>query len=314
MLNRRRVVASALLAPAFGAAGGRAWATDTMPADAKALFDALEARSGGRLGVFVHDLGRGKTLGHRKAERFPMCSTFKLLAAAMVLDYVGNEPQRLQLWIEYSKADLVAFSPITQLHVAEGGMSLGDLCEAAITHSDNTAGNLLLRYLTHGMRGAHTLEEGPRAFTAHVRMLFHETVTRLDRPETALNEAAAGDPRDTTTPEAMVFDMNLALLGPLLTRANQGRLTGWLIDNQTGGNRIRAGMPDGWIVGDKTGAGENGTTNDIAIVWPDGRGRPPILLAVYLTGSTLSAPGRDQIIAQTARAAVHLLRGVPNHG
>ncbi|MDB5433708.1 MAG: class beta-lactamase [Caulobacter sp.] len=308
MFNRRRVLASALLVPTFGAVGGHALAA-ARPEDA--LFAELEARSGGRLGVAATDTKTGKRLWHRVNERFPMCSTFKFLAVAVVLSFVGHKTGALKAFVPYGRADLVANSPITELHVAEGGMTLEGLCEAAITHSDNTAGNLLLNHIAGY---AHHKMDGPSAFTAFAGMLLHAKVTRLDRTETALNEAAPGDPRDTTTPAAMLDAMARLLLHDTLTPANRERLTGWLIDNQTGGNRIRAGMPEGWIVGDKTGAGENGTTNDIAIIWPEGRDKPPILLAIYLTGSSLSAPGRDQIIAQTARAAVHLLRGVPNHG
>jgi beta-lactamase class A len=309
VFNRRRVLISALIAPTFGAVAGRGWAAEDLFAD-------LESRSGGRLGVAALDVKTGRRLAHRPSERFPMCSTFKFLAVALVLKHTAHEPQLLNLIIPYGQADLVDYSPITKLHVAEGGMSLGDLCEAAITHSDNTAGNLLLSYLGQSFNGVldSTGRNSPLAFTAHVRMDLKDGVSRLDRRETELNEARPGDRRDTTSPAAMLADMRRILLGGFLPEPERNRLTGWLIANTTGGNRIRAGMPDGWIVGDKTGSGSNGTTNDIAIIWPEGREKPPILLAAYLTGSTLDAPSRDQIIAQTARAAAHLMRGAPNHG
>ena len=310
MFNRRRVIISALAVPTFGAVAQRALGAE---AD---LFGELEARAGGRLGVAALDLKSGNRLAHRQHERFPMCSTFKFLAVALVLKHTADEPQKLNEIIAYGPSDLVDYSPITKLNVGDGGMTLQALCDAAITHSDNTAGNLLLSYLGRYFNGVLDAsgKNSPLAFTAHVRMDLKDGVSRLDRRETELNEAKAGDKRDTTSPAAMLADMRKILLGGFLPEPETVRLTGWLIANTTGGNRIRAGMPEGWIVGDKTGAGANGTTNDIAIIWPEGRGKPPILLALYLTGSPLDAPGRDQIIAQSARAAVHLLRGVPNHG
>lgn len=252
-------------------------------------FRRIEAESGGRLGVLVLDTETGAQAGHRHDELFPLCSTFKLLASAAVLARVDRGEERLDRRIRFEASDLVENSPLTQARTGGVGMALEELCEAAMVASDNTAGNLLL-----GAIG------GPAGLTAYARGIG-DTVTRLDRNEPTLNEALPNDPRDTTSPAAMAADLRTLLLGQgALNDASRERLTGWLLANRTGGPRLRAGLPATWRVGDKTGAGERGTTNDVAILWPPGRA--PVVLAVYLTGSTASADGRNAAIADVARA------------
>ena len=137
--------------------------------------------------------------------------------------------------------------------------------------------------------------------TAYARSLG-DGLTRLDRIETALNEAAPGDPRDTTTPNAMLGDMQRLLVGDALSAESRRHLTQWLLASKTGTKRIRAGLPSDWRVGDKTGGGDNGTANDIAVAWPPGRA--PILVAVYFTGSTMADDARNAVIADAGRIAV----------
>ena len=169
-------------------------------------------------------------------------------------------------------------------------MTLADICDAAVTLSDNTAGNLLLKSFG-----------GPAGLTAFARSLG-DGVTRLDRFETELNEAKPGDPRDTTAPAAMLGTMQRLLVGNALSASSRERLIGWLVGSKTGGRRLRAGMAKDWRVGDKTGGGENGTANDIAIAWPPGRA--PILIAVYYTGSTIPDDVRNAVIAEAGRLAI----------
>lgn len=254
--------------------------------DAKPKFAELERRNGGRLGVAAFDSASGRRIGHRSEERFPMCSTFKFLAAAFVLARVDRGEERLDRRIVYSTQDLVTYSPITKDHVGPAGLSVAELCDATMTLSDNTAGNLLLASFG-----------GPAGLTAYARSLGDQT-TRLDRIETALNEGLPDDPRDTTSPIAMLGTMQRLLLGDALSAASRDHLTGWLIANKTGDKRLRAGMP-GWKVGDKTGTGGNGSANDIAIVWPTGRA--PLLVTVYYTGSTISDETRNDVIAEAGR-------------
>nr|6TY6_A Chain A, Beta lactamase (GNCA4-2) [synthetic construct]6TY6_B Chain B, Beta lactamase (GNCA4-2) [synthetic construct]6TY6_C Chain C, Beta lactamase (GNCA4-2) [synthetic construct] len=249
----------------------------------------LEKRSGGRLGVAVLDTATGRRFGYRGDERFPMCSTFKALLAAAVLARVDQGKENLDRRITYGKEDLVDYSPVTEKHVGDG-MTVAELCEAAITYSDNTAANLLLEALG-----------GPAALTAFLRSIG-DNVTRLDRWEPELNTAAPGDPRDTTTPAAMAATLRTLLLGDVLSPASRQQLVDWLIANKTGDKRLRAGLPADDRVGDKTGTGEHGTTNDIAVVWPPNRA--PIFLAVYLTESQVDADARDAVIAEVARLVV----------
>ncbi|AXL48840.1 beta-lactamase [Paraburkholderia caffeinilytica] len=233
----------------------------------------IEAESGGRLGVSIVDTTSGLHAGLRTDERFPMCSTFKLLAAGFVLTRVDRGQEALERRVVFSKGDLVPYSPATSRHTRErtgdAGMSVADLCKAAITLSDNTAANLLLASFG-----------GPAALTAFVRSIG-DGITRLDRNEPTLNEATPGDPRDTTTPNAMLGNLRELLLGERLSSSSRAQLLAWLAANQTGGERIRAKLPKDWGVGDKTGTGDHGTANDVAILWPPGRG--PILVTAYLT-------------------------------
>ena len=253
----------------------------------------VEAESGGRLGVAVLDTLTGARSGHRADERFPMCSTFKLLAAAAILARVDANQERLDRRIRFEASDVVVNSLITKDRVGEPGMSLAELCEAAMIVSDNTAGNLLLESLG-----------GPAGLTAYARSLG-DTVTRLDRIEPDLNEAAPGDPRDTTSPAAMLSNVRNLVLGTVLSASSRDRLTGWLLGNKTGDTRLRAGLPSGWRVGDKTGTGENGTTNDVGIVWPPQRA--PVIVSIYLTGTPATGERRNATLAAVGRAVASAL-------
>ena len=222
-----------------------------------------------RLGVFVRDTGTGATIAHRADERFPMCSTFKLLAAAEALKRVDEGAERLDRTIAFGPTDLLDYAPIAKAHAAEGAMTLADLCAAAIDWSDNTAANLVLQAIG-----------GPAGFTQFARSLG-DNVTRLDRNEPSLNEATPGDQRDTTSPRAMAEDMQKVLLGDALSDASRRQLQTWLIGDKVGDKRLRAGLPPSWRIGDKTGSGEHGSTNTIAILWsPD---RAPIIATAYYT-------------------------------
>jgi beta-lactamase class A len=253
----------------------------------------LENESGGRLGVALLDTGTGQHVGHRMDERFPMCSTFKVLVSGAVLHGVDAGKESLARRVYFNEADLVAHSPETHKHVGPVGMTVPELCKAAITLSDNTAGNLLLASIG-----------GPQGLTAFVRKLGDD-VTRLDRIETELNEAAPGDPRDTTTPNAMASDLRALVLGEVLSAKSRVQLVGWLAANTTGGKRLRAGLPAGWRAGDKTGTGERGTANDVAVIWPPDRA--PFVITAYLTGATTSADRQNAVIAAVGRAVATAL-------
>lgn len=291
-ITRRSLVAAALLgASAF--ATRNVVACEAPEARANRRLADLERRHGGRLGVAVLDTGSGRTAAHRGDERFPMCSTFKLLAAGLVLSRVDRGEEQLERRVEFSQAQLVAYSPVTQHRVGAPGMTVAELCEAGITVSDNTAGNLLLASFG-----------GTAGLTAFTRTLG-DGMTRLDRIETELNEATPGDPRDTTTPAAMLGDMRVLLLGDTLSAASRSQLADWLVATSTGGQRLRAGLPSTWRVGDKTGTSNNGATNDVAIAWPAGGGAP-LLVTAYYAESAVAQEVRNAVLAQVGRIAAEL--------
>jgi len=243
--------------------------------------------------VTALDTSSGKRLDHRSQERFPMCSTFKFLAVAAVLKRVDEGQEKLDRFIRYDEKDILEYAPVTKAHLKDGGMTLGALCAAAIEQSDNTAANLLLDAIG-----------GPAGLTNFARSLG-DKVTKLDRKEPELNSAIAGDERDTTTPAAMCSDMQQLLLRDVLSESSRHQLEQWLQRNETGGSMIRAGVPKSWTVGDKTGRGANGATNDIAIVRP--LDRAPILLAVYFVGSSAPADVRAATVAEAARVTMEFL-------
>jgi beta-lactamase class A len=252
----------------------------------------IEAESGGRLGVAVLDMESGFRAALHGSDRFPMCSTFKFLAAAAVLERVARGRSQLDRQIRFEAKDVVTYSPVTKDHVGTG-MTLAELCEAALTQSDNTAANMLLREIG-----------GPAGLTAFARSLG-DRMTRLDRWEVELNEAAPGDLRDTTTPATMLGNLQQVILGKSLPEPLRRQLTDWMLANKTGDTRLRAGLPRNWKVADKTGSGEHGTANDIGIAWPPGR--KPLLLTVYLTGSQASAEARNATVAKVAHAVADIV-------
>jgi beta-lactamase class A len=251
----------------------------------------IEAQSGGRMGVALFDTGTGRIIGHRVDEIFPMCSTFKVLAVAAVLARVDEGRERLQRSVPVMQSDILEYAPVTSQHVGASGMTIGELCEAAITLSDNTAANLLLHSLG-----------GPGAVTAFARRIG-DSHTRLDRTEPTLNEATPGDPRDTTTPRAMAQDLNLLVLGSGPAPASRALLKKWMVQCKTGDKKIRSAVPKGYIVGDKTGSGDRNTSNDVAVIWPGNR--QPWILTIYLTGATSdSSDQQSAVIAEAARACI----------
>jgi len=259
----------------------------TAPIPAEALAE-IESRLGGRVGVAALNTATGQHFEHRSSERFPMCSTFKLLLVAAILARVDHQSEKLDRIVSYTKEDLLEWAPITKAHLAEGGMTVSALCGAAIQYSDNTAANLLLAAIG-----------GPPAFTQYARSL-DDSLTRLDRNEPSLNSAIPGDPRDTTTPAAMLQDMKTLLVDPgALSADSQKLLQDWLIGNTTGAQALRAGFPSTWRVGDKTGHGQNGSANDIAIAWrPNGK---PILVTAYLVESAAPDAEHSAALANIGR-------------
>jgi beta-lactamase class A len=223
-------------------------------------------------------------------DRFPMCSTFKFLAVADVLQRVDRGDEKLDRFIKYDERDIQDWAPVTKQHLRDGGMTLEALCFAAIAYSDNTAANLLLATL-----------EGPAGLTTKFIRSLGDPVTRLDRKEPELNHVAPGDERDTTTPIAMLRDMEKILLGDVLSETSRKKLESWMARNTTGDAMIRAGVPKDWPVADKTGnAGAN--SNDLAIIREPGG--QTILLCVFVEAPGEAPEKRSNRIAAIARELV----------
>jgi beta-lactamase class A len=287
VITRRYLLSSAFSSFVGMAVSGRAAVAAFDRSSLEGRITKIEEASGGRLGVAILETTTAIRIGHRSDERFPMCSTFKLLAVGAVLRRIDEGRDELDRTIRFTQKDIVTSSPATEKRVASG-MSIQQLCAAAITLSDNTAANLLLASIG-----------GPPGLTVFARTLGDE-VTRLDRIEPELNESLPGDPRDTSTPDNMLSDLRELVLGNALSRSSRSRLTDWLVQNKTGDKRLRAGVPAGWKVGDKTGSGAKGTTNDLAILWPPQCG--PILVAVYLTDTAADDDHRSGTIAAVGAA------------
>ncbi len=256
-------------------------------------FKELERKFDARLGVYAVDTGTGREVAYNDGERFAHASTFKALAAGAVLrKYSPNGG--MDRVITYSKEDLVEYSPVTEKHV-ETGMTLRELCDAAVRYSDNTAGNLLFDALG-GPKGLDAVLEG-----------MGDDVTRMERREPELNVWAPGETRDTSTPRALAKDLRAFVLGDVLGKNERAQLEQWLRNNTTGGELIRAGMPKGWAVGDKTGAGQGyGTRNDIAVVW-----RPnaaPVVMAILSNRTKADAKYDNKLIAEAASVVAGTLK------
>lgn len=257
-------------------------------------FAALEKLSGGRLGVCLWHPASGARYGHRMDERFPMCSTFKFLLAAAILRRADLGQLSLDQRVVVRESDILGNSSLTERHVGKD-MTVRDLCRATMIVSDNAAANLLL-----------PLVGEPAGLTAVLRD-SGDRITLTARYEPEANRFALDDPRDTTSPAAMAGNLQRFVLGDVLDAASRQQLADWLIDNQTGDERLRAGLPDGWRVGDKTGSNGKDTTNDIAVLWPTGGGTPWVLTS-YLQGSALDDDGRSGILRRVGELAGARLR------
>ncbi|RST57455.1 class A beta-lactamase [Siminovitchia terrae] len=254
-------------------------------------FAQLENEFDARIGVYAIDTGTNQTIEYRPEERFAFASTYKALAAAILLQQ--NYLEDLMEVITYTEDDLVSYSPITEKHV-DTGMTLLELSEAAVRFSDNTAGNLLFEALG-----------GPKGFEQALRQMG-DNVTQADRFEPDLNEFTLGETRDTSTPRALATSLQAFGVSDLLSDDKRELFTNWLKGNATGDTLIRASAPEGWEVGDKSGAGGYGTRNDVAIVWSPNR--EPIVIAILSKKNTEDAEYDDALIAQAAKVALNTLK------
>ncbi|MCW6533849.1 class A beta-lactamase [Sphingomonas lycopersici] len=286
MMTSRRTIclASFLALPWLFGALARANGRRTI---VEAQLKALEIRSGGRLGVAVLNTATGEVVGHRLDERFALCSTFKTLAIAFTLARVDRGEEKLDRRIYFSEKDLVTPFKATKAHIAEG-MTVQQLCEAAAIVSDSTAANLLLASFG-----------GPSALTSYLRSIGDQT-TRVDRNELALNIVKPGEAHDTTSPRAMVSTLRHILLGSALSPASRARLTKWMMASRDAAAlRLRRGLPAGWRIANKPGTWEGIATNDVGVIFPPGR--PPIIVAAYLSRAHGAVADQETVLADVAR-------------
>lgn len=274
---------SAATSSASASASAAASASDA----SEAAFSQLENQFQAQLGVYALDTGTGRTVTFQADQRFAFCSTFKAIAASVLLR--RETDQQLSQVITYSKSDLVEYSPVTEQHVATG-MELSAVMAAALDISDNTAANLMVNQLG-----------GAASLQAELRSLGDQT-TNVDRDEPTLNSATPGDTRDTSTARALATDLREFVLGNVLTPSRRAQLVSWMQANTTGGPYIRAAVPAGWKVGDKTGNGDYGTRNDIAVIWPTGGA--PIVIAVLSHRGTQNASSGDALLADATKIAL----------
>ena len=246
---------------------------------------AMERQLGLHINLAALDTGNGNSIFYRESERVLMCSTFKVMLVAATLARVDARAESLDRVIHYQRGDLLDYAPETSKHLASG-MSVRELCAAAVTLSDNTAANLL--YAGVG---------GPAGLTRFARQLG-DSRTRFDRMEGALN--TPDGELDTTTPSAMLANLKGLLLDDPLSAASRKLLTDWMIGCATGLSRLRAGLPAGWRAGDKTGSGGIGQLNDVAILWPPGT-RKPVLVCAYTQGNKPDDAADDHALADIGK-------------
>ncbi|KAB8059007.1 class A beta-lactamase [Janthinobacterium sp. FT14W] len=258
----------------------------TSIATAQTQLAALEQAAGGRLGVAAWRHGSELRVAYRADERFPLASTFKAMLAAAVLARSVSQPGLLDQPVRYEKKELVTYSPITEKHLADG-MTVAELCAATLQYSDNSAANFLMKILG-----------GPQAVTAYARSIGN-TLFQLERWETELNSAIPGEVRDTASPTSMAHSLQQLLLGNSLPAPQRQQLDAWMRGNTTGDKRIRAGVPAGWQVADKTGSGAYGSVNDIGVAYP--ASGAPLVIAVYYTREQKKADTNQDIITAATR-------------
>ncbi|MCJ7840866.1 class A beta-lactamase [Lederbergia sp. NSJ-179] len=287
----KKVVSVLLLSCVAFAGCSEDSAHSTQPKQKNNNFAKLENKFDARLGIFALDTGTGETVTYRPEERFAYASTHKALAVGALLQQKSIED--LNQRITYTHDDLVNYNPITEKNV-DTGMTLSELCEASLRYSDNTAGNLILAQLG-----------GPSEFKKSLREIGDQ-ITNPERFEPNLNEVEPGETHDTSTPKALATSLQAFTIGETLPKEKRLMLIDWLKGNATGDTLIRAGVPKGWEVADKSGAGSYGTRNDIAIIWPP-KG-DPIVLAILSSRDQKETDYDDKLIEQATKEVINTLQ------
>lgn len=224
--------------------------------------------------------------GHRENERFLMNSTFKSLLCAAVLDRVDQGQLSLEETIKIRKDAILDYAPVTEKRIGQS-LSVGDLCLATLDLSDNTAANLLIELLG-----------GPQAVTNYLRGIGDD-VTRLDRMEPELNNFNADDPRDTTSPEAMVSSWKKVLTGDTLSSNSRNILKDWMSRGAVTGKFFRAILPADWKVSDKSGGGRKYTRSLVAMITPPNGGA--YFVAIFVSDTPASWSDRNAAVIKLSK-------------
>ncbi|POF32306.1 class A beta-lactamase [Roseibium marinum] len=274
--------------PVLFPASGPAKAAGFDPAPLARAVEDISSRLPARVGVAVIDMETGTRWAHKGDERFPTNSTFKVFLCAALLDAGVRGTADPDSRVTIRRGDIVSYSPVTEKRIDGAPVTLRELCGITVTISDNAAANLVMKEIG-----------GPQALTAYLRGIG-DSVTRADRWEPDSNSGIPGDDRDTTSPNAAAETLKKLVLEEALPADARQTLTNWLTGNKVGDATLRAGLPDNWRIADKTGAGANGSRNNIAVIWPDGRA--PVVIAVYITETSASFEARNGAIAEIGAA------------
>lgn len=254
-----------------------------------------EAEMAARIGVSILDTEKDQIWNYRGEERFPLTSTFKTILCAKLLRDADDEKLSLDKTVKVEKSKLVTYSPVMEKRIDQQ-VSLGDACSATMLTSDNTAANIVLESVG-----------GPQDLTQFIRG-YGDQATRIDRYETELNEGTPKDVRDTTTPEAMVKSLNVLLFGNVLSLEAREQLTLWLRENKVTGNLLRSVLPHGWNIGDRSGAGGNGSRSITAVVWP--ADSYPVIISIYVTETTASFEERNAAVVKIGQSIFEAMQAL----
>ncbi|GFE63846.1 class A beta-lactamase [Litoreibacter roseus] len=218
-------------------------------------FEVIELSLLGDIGVYALDSENDRASGWSEDYRQPSNSTVKFLIATAVLYRVDAGQERLDRGIHVDDMMPLSHSPV--LENAHGDtMPVSAICAAMMTRSDNAAANLLLESLG-----------GPQSLTLWLRQMGDQ-VTRVDRYLPDLTTPPESPDSDSTTPAQMVRNMRTFLTGSAQLEGSRLLLKNWMTENATGAHRLRAGVPQGWQVADRTGTGSDGRTSTIAAIYP----------------------------------------------
>lgn len=293
----------------------------------------------GRLGFAILDLQTSQTYAHNGRELFPLQSVFKAMLGAEVLRQVDEGKLSLDQPVEIGAPQLaMLWSPIADKYDGTTTTyTVRQLLEGAVGISDNTAADVLMEMVggpaavtenlkAHGIDSIH-INRYERQFQPELRGMrpfeigevittsTFEKATLAVPPQRQLaaldNYIYCEDERDCATPIAAVQFLAALQQGDLLSSASTALLLDIMTKSPTGATRIKAGVPPGALVAQKTGSGGelqgiDTASNDIGIVTlPDGR---QFIIAIFLAGSKDSEAARDALMADITRQAIKLLQ------